>query len=181
MDSEIGMLLRFLNKHRRGVLETVAGLSDESLRRPVLPSGWTCLGMFQHLTVNERYWLRWAVGGEQLPGTTIVDDRCQVILDGMADVDDDWLVAPELTAATVLDRYRDETASADRILVDVALDDPPRNVDPQWNLWYGSGGPDTARWIILHMIEETAQHAGHLDVVRELLDHRPSAADQQSG
>jgi hypothetical protein len=69
-------------------------------------------------------------------------------------------VAPELTAATVLDRYRDETASADRILVDVALDDPPRNVDPQWNLWYGSGGPDTARWIILHMIEETAQHAG---------------------
>lgn len=112
MDTEIGTLLAFLSKQRRGVLEIVDGLSDESLRRPVLPSGWTCLGMFQHLTVNERYWLRWAVGGEQIPGTTVVDGRCQVILNDMADVDNDWLVAPELSAAMVLGRYRDEITSA---------------------------------------------------------------------
>lgn len=177
MDPEIGALLSFLTKQRRGVLEIVGGLSEESLRRPVLPSGWTCLGMFQHLTVNERYWLRWAVGGEQIPGTAIVDGQCQVILDDMADIDNDWLVAPQLSAATVLQRYREETASADRALIDVSLDDPPRNVDPPWEVWYGSGGPVTARWIILHMIEETAQHAGHLDVVRELLDHRPASVD----
>lgn len=61
--------------------------------------------------------------------------------------------------------------------MDVSLDDPPRNVDPPWDLWYDGRGPATARWIILHMIEETAQHAGHLDVVRELLDHRSASVE----
>lgn len=176
MPTEIETLHGFLDAQRRGVLAAVEGLPDDSLRRPVLPSGWTCLGMLQHLTVNERYWLRWAVGGEQIPGTELVDGQCRVALDGMPDQDNDWLVAPEMNAETVLGRYREEAALANLAIADVPVDSPPRQVDPPWVNWFGTGGPTTVRWILLHMIEETAQHLGHLDVVRELLEDEATSA-----
>lgn len=171
MGPEITTLLDRLNSQRRGALTSVEGLSEDDLRRPVLPSGWTCAGLFQHLTVNERYWLRWAVAGEDLPGTRVVDGRCQVVLEDMPDPDDDWAVAPHLDTRTVLDRYRDEIALADVGLANLTtadLDGPPRRVDPPWQQWFGDG--INVRWVVLHMIEETAQHGGHLDVVREILD-----------
>lgn len=171
MATERETLFSFLDMQRQGALKAVEGLSEEVLRLPVLPSGWTCLGMFQHLTVNERYWLRWAVGGERIPGTSIVDGRCEVVLDDMPTPDDEWVVAPDLSAATVLSRFRDEVEKANAAVADVFLDAPPRQSDPPWAEWFGADTLD-ARWIILHMIEETAQHAGHLDIVRELLDDR---------
>ncbi len=174
MTTEVEALVDFLDRQRRRVLDIVDGLSDDALRRPVLPSGWNCVGMFQHLTVNERYWLRWAVGGEQIAGTAIVDGQCQVVLDDMADVDNDWLVAPHLTPETIIGRYRDETEMANLAIAGVPLDGPPRQVDPPWGDWFSS--PIDVRWILLHMIEETAQHAGHLDVVREVLDDQTASS-----
>lgn len=175
MATERETLLDFLDMQRQGALKSVEGLSEEALRSSALPSGWTCLGMFQHLTVNERYWLRWAVGGERIPGTDIVNGRCQVVLDNMPNPDDDWLVAPDASAETVLSRYREEVEKANAAIADVLLDGPPRRSDPPWAEWFGADTLD-ARWIILHMIEETAQHAGHLDIVRELLDDRDRSA-----
>lgn len=61
-------LVRCLVMQRTGVLRIVEGLPTEALRSSVLPTGWTCLGLVQQLTVNERYWFRWAIAGEQLPG-----------------------------------------------------------------------------------------------------------------
>jgi Protein of unknown function (DUF664) len=158
----------FLDMQRTGVLKILDGLSDEALRIPVLPSSWTCLGMLQHLTLNERYWFRWAAGGEEIPGTEVVDGRCQVVLEDMPDPDDEWLVAAKLSADTMRTRYRDEVAKANAAIADADLDDPPRHHDEWWGM-FGDGAVNV-RWIILHMIEETAQHAGHLDVVRELLE-----------
>jgi hypothetical protein len=173
MASERESLTQFLDLQRRGVLRIVEGLPEDSLRRPMVPSGWNCLGMVQHLTLNERYWFRWAMGGEEIPGTEVVDGHCRVVLEDMVDPDDEWLVAPQVRADTVLSRYRDEFAKADLAIAKVGLDAPPRQADDWWSVF--GEGVITLRWVMLHMIEETAQHAGHLDIVRELLEDQTDA------
>jgi Protein of unknown function (DUF664) len=170
MASEREALLGCLDMQRTGVLRILDGLSEEALNSPVLPSAWTCLGMLQHLTLNERYWFRWAVGGQDLPGTEVVDGRCHIVLEDMPDPANEWLVAPQLSADTVRTRYRNEIDHANAAIVEAGMDDLPRHYDGWWVMF----GENTVnvRWIILHMIEETAQHAGHLDIVRELVENQ---------
>jgi hypothetical protein len=138
------------------VLGALDGLTDEQLRQPVLPSGWCCLGLVKHLALaDEHYWFRSIVGGEPLdffpeePGA-------------------DWQVGPDEPAGAILDLYRDEIERANVVIAATPLDAPPRQRDPLWDEW-GGDFPDL-RFILLHMIVETAVHAGHLDAVRELLD-----------
>lgn len=170
MSAEHQDLLDALATVRRAVVRAVRGLDEEQARRVVLPSGWYPLGLVQHLTMNERYWLRWAVGGETIPGTSFVDGRLQVVLEDKDD-DDEWAVPPHLDGATVLARYEAEAALADRAVAACDLDGPPRQFDPVWREWYGEGASAlTARQFVLHLIGETGQHAGHAQVVRELLD-----------
>ena len=65
MDEERALLLDFLGAERGHVVGILEGLSEEQLRRPVLPSGWSCLGMVKHLALSdEHYWFRCVVGGE---------------------------------------------------------------------------------------------------------------------
>ena len=65
MDPEAELLRDFLDQQRNHVLGILEGLDDEQLRRPVLPSGWNCLGMIKHLALaDEHYWFRSVVGGE---------------------------------------------------------------------------------------------------------------------
>lgn len=151
-------LLAHLDAQRRHVLGIIDGLDEAQLRLPVLPSGWHCLGMLKHLTLSdERYWFRCVLGGEstdyfpQGPGA-------------------DWQVAPEESSEAILAAYRAEIAAADVILAGLNLDDPPRWADPDWAQW-GAVFPDV-RSVLLHVITETAVHAGHLDAVRELIDSR---------
>jgi len=77
-------------------------------------------------------------------------------------------------AGQVFRLYREEIARANAIIAATPLEALARRRDPRWDAW---GWPEpeqavTLRWIILHMIEETARHAGHLDTARELLDGR---------
>jgi Protein of unknown function (DUF664) len=85
-----------------------------------------------------------------------------------------WLVEPEVSAEAVFDLYRDEIRRSNAIIEATPLDALARGYDPQWSEWGWPTADDVVnlRWIILHMIEETAQHAGHLDTARELLDGR---------
>ena len=124
----------------------------------MLPSGWTCLGLVRHLTLaDERYWFHSIVGGHALgwfpdePGG-------------------DWQVADTESADAVIGTYRDEIARSNAIIADTPLDAPPRQRDPRWEEW-GVDFPNL-RDVMLHMITETAVHAGHLDAVCELLDGR---------
>jgi Protein of unknown function (DUF664) len=67
VSEETEALLAALDAQRSHVLEAVDGLSDANLRRPVLPSGWTCLGLVQHLALDvERFWFRACVAGEDV-------------------------------------------------------------------------------------------------------------------
>ena len=80
----------------------------------------------------------------------------------------DWHVDPDRSAESVKDQYREEIRRADAVLRMTGLNAPPAQPDPDWAR-YGMDFPD-ARSIVLHMITETAVHAGHLDAVRELID-----------
>ena len=156
-DDEMIALHAALNSQRRHVLAAIEGLSDVQLTQSVLPSGWSCVGLLKHLALSdEHYWLRSIVGGESL------DD---FFPDGDGD---DWTLADDETPASVIDLYRSEIAAADEALAGVAAADPPAQRDPQWDEW-GIEFP-TVRSVMLHMIIETATHAGHLDATRELLD-----------
>jgi hypothetical protein len=103
---EVGALLRVLDGQRRHVLGILDGLGATALRRPVLPSGWHCLGLVQHLTLDvERFWFRAVVAGDE------------EVIEGLTSGDEAWRVAPDVPARDVLDRYRPggpTTCSANR-------------------------------------------------------------------
>jgi hypothetical protein len=159
METEASLLLSSLNNQRDHVLGILDGLTEEALRRPVLPSGWTCLGMVQHLTISdERFWFRGIVAGEPVE-LTITDDSCAAA----------WQVPAAVPAGAVLDAYRREIELANAIIAATPLDAPPaRWPDELWPDWK----LQDLRAVLLHVVTETACHAGHLDAVRELIDGR---------
>ena len=130
----------------------IDGLDPATLAAPVpLPSGWTPLGMIEHLGYAERHWF-------------------QEVLLGAADPlpwpDDDTPLRTTRPPAVVFEFYRAQCERSDAILAATPMSTVPRGRHPD------PLGAETAdlRRIVLHMIEETARHAGHLDAVRELLD-----------
>jgi hypothetical protein len=156
MTAEAAGLLSALNDQRDHVLGILDGLSEDDLRRPVLPSQWTCLGLVQHLALDvERFWFRRVIAGE--PG------------DDSASEDDGWQVNPDMPAKAVLDLYRQEIQLANEIIAPTPLDAAPAWWPAQL---FGSWRLNDLREVILHVITETACHAGHLDAVRELIDGR---------
>lgn len=158
MDAETRQLQKVLDSQRRHVLNILDGLSEEQLRQPVLPSGWSCLGMLQHLSLaDEHYWFSAIMGGDSLDFFPEGENA-------------DWHVATDHSVEDVLDLYRNEIASSDAVIARCTLSTAPQQPDPQWEEW-GMSFPDL-RTILLHVITETACHAGHLDAVRELLDGR---------
>lgn len=155
------LLLGKLAAQRRHVLAALEGLSDAQLRRPVLPSGWSCLGLVRHLTLSdERYWFETVVGGAPV-------DYWPDEAEGRA-VAADWWVGNDESAADVLDAYRSAIARADELVATRELDEAPRVTEPWWEA-AGLIFPDL-RSVVVHMIVETATHAGHLDAAREMLD-----------
>lgn len=139
-----------LDRHRDVVLWKIEGLDDEQLRRPITPSGTTLLGLVKHLASVEYDWFCTTFGREteSLP----FDDD---------DPDGDLRVEPHETTADIVAFYGRARAAADRVIEDLDVDD----VGTSW-----SGKTVSMRWVLIHMIEETARHTGHMDIVRELID-----------
>jgi hypothetical protein len=151
-DSERAALSRFLQAQRASVLAIVAGLDPAALTAPVpLPSGWTPLGMIEHLGHAERHWFQEVLTGsaEPLPWP---DENTPLRTTRPPDV--------------VFAFYRSQCERSDALLAATPLSTPPRGRHPDP---LGAEIVDL-RHIVLHMIEETARHAGHLDAARELLD-----------
>jgi hypothetical protein len=158
MEGETGLLLRHLNQQRDHVLGILDGVPDELLLRPVLPSGWPCLGLVRHLTFDvERFWFQEIAAGQS------VDEAAA------EEGDDVWRVPAGLTGAEVFGRYRREIERANDIITATDLGAPPKYwPEEQWPDWRMTD----LRAIVLHVLTETACHAGHLDAARELLDGR---------
>jgi hypothetical protein len=163
-DAETMALLSSLQAQRRHVLGILDGLDDEALRRPMLPSRWTCAGLVRHLAMDvERFWFRAVT-----EGNPAIMDEPEGTGDPADEGDNNWLVGPQVPAGAVLDLYRREAQLADAVIVRTALDSPPA----WWPDFFGQWRLDDLREIILHVITETACHAGHLDAARELIDGR---------
>jgi hypothetical protein len=159
MSTDTEILIEFLDSQRDHVLGILEGLSDEQLRNVFLPSGWSPLGMVKHLALDaEHYWFRCIVGGEPLA----------FFRDNNLEGGRVWKVAPEETPEEIFAMYRSEIARSNEIIRSTPLETPPVVIEEWWGDWEV---PDL-RFIVLHMIEETACHAGHLDVTRELIDGR---------
>jgi hypothetical protein len=151
-------LLTFLTAQRDAVLSIVAGLDEESWHRSVVPSGWTPAGMVEHLGGAEWHWFQGVVLGkrpEPAPG-----DEEQTPYDPTA-----AFVCDE-PSAEIISFYRAQCASSDAVLAVTPLSARPLGLHGV----PGEDEPPDVRSIVLHMIEETARHAGHLDIAREFLD-----------
>jgi hypothetical protein len=151
------MLREFLNRQRESVLAIVDGLSEENWHRSVVPTGWTPAGMVEHLGGAEWHWFQGVVAGRQ---PELPDD-----VDGDRPLYDPMTVvfATDASSEEVIAFYREQCAQSEEVLTTTALSAAPRGK-------HGRYEPPDVRWVVLHMIEETARHAGHLDIARELLD-----------
>jgi hypothetical protein len=147
-------LLEYLEYQRASVRSIVGGLSEDGWQTPVVASGWTVAGIVEHLGNAERHWFQEVVAGlrEDQPW----DEGRPPYAPAMA-------FTCDRPSREVLGYYRAQCDRSDAILAGVSLADPPRGRHR------GDEIPNV-RVVILHLIEETAAHSGHLEIARELLD-----------
>lgn len=137
-------LLGLLRYHRESVVRKTAGITEEQARWSPVPTGTSLLWLVRHLTTAEALWLLHRFAGQ--PADVVPSDRAG---------DDD-------TIESAVAAYRTMWSKVDEIATTASLDDLCRSstVDPPTNL----------RWVLAHLLEETARHAGHADIIREQID-----------
>ena len=155
---EVDQLAAFLDFQRATVLLKCEGLTAEQLGETAVPSsGLTLGGLLNHLALVEDSWFRVRFLGEEHVSPW---DR----VDWDADPDWEFRTATELTPEELRRRYEDACArSRDVVARAESLDQlsvHARRTGRHFDL----------RWVLLHMIEETARHAGHADLLREAID-----------
>jgi hypothetical protein len=146
--TEKELLLALLDQQREVVLWKLDGLTDDQLRtRPLTPSGLYLLGLVKHLATGEQYWLCELFARPAEPRSLAASDDVELVEGDTTD--------------SVLAYYTRARAASDQAITELDLDTTATT-------WLG----DTVslRWAILHMIEETARHAGHADLIREHID-----------
>lgn len=137
----------FLDTNRDELVETLEGLTEEQARRRLVPSLTTPLGLVKHVTWAEQVWFHVGLAGRTREELGIPHEN-----------DPSWELTEQDTIASVVDEYRRVCAEAREIASAYALDDL---------VLHNRRGPLTLRWLYVHMIEETARHAGHADILRE--------------
>ncbi|HWI43051.1 MAG TPA: DinB family protein [Nocardioides sp.] len=140
--------LAFLAFARHCVLKKLEGLDEEQVRRRLVGSDTTLLGLVQHNTDGERYWFGHVLTGDPT----------------WADVDFSMVVPEGRTTAEVIADHRAAVAESDRNLAAVGSFDDLVAVPVR------DGTRTTVRWVVQHMTSELARHAGHADILRELID-----------
>jgi uncharacterized damage-inducible protein DinB len=145
-------LLGWLDAKRTHVADQVRSMPAASRRQSHVPSGWTPLGAVRHLTLDvERVWFRAVMAGERLD---------------LPEGYDGWTTPESHTDEEILEEYAHERQLATAAIADMSLD-----AEPVW--WFDEGGSapySSLREILMHVLVETATHAGHLDICRELVD-----------
>ena len=153
-------LLGFLQYQRTAVLSIVEGLSEAAWHTSIVPSGWTPAGIVEHLGNAERHWFQGVVTGvmEELPWD-----------EGLPPYDPDAALVCDRAGADIVSYYRDQCRRSDEVLEVTSMSQAPCGTHPDPEV---SDLVTSVRWVVLHMIEETATHSGHLEIARELLDGR---------
>lgn len=156
-NSTAATLREYLNDAREAVIFKAEGLSDELARRPLTPTGTHILGVVHHLAVTEYGYfglcLNRAVDSDYVAGLLELDDP-----------QSDFLPPAQLSGAQIIGLYRQAVSFAEAGFDELELDSP---AEVPW--WIRHRHTNLER-LLVHMIAETSRHAGHLDIVRELLD-----------
>ena len=151
-------LLQTLDKHRGFLRQTVHGITEEQARQRTTVSELTLGGLIKHVSATEASWARFIEGGAKA-------------MEGDGPDPDAWASAfqllPHETLAGVLADYDAVATYTDQLAATRDLDaGHPLPEAP----WFEAGASWTARRVLLHIVAETAQHAGHADIIRESLD-----------
>lgn len=140
-------LLAFIEDHRAALAASLDGLTEDEVRRSLVPSRTTLLGLVKHASFVERVWF-----DEGITGRT----RAQI---GIPDSpDESFALSPEDSIESVLAEHRRACDDARRSVEDLDLDSVVTG---------NRRGPLPLRWVLLHVLREMAQHAGHADILRE--------------
>jgi hypothetical protein len=160
-------LHRYLQESRTSVVSSLDGLSEYDVRRPLVPSGTNLLGLVKHLIGIEFGYLGDSVGrpGPLLPW----------VEDGSIWENGDMWAKPTESREHLLDLYRASWRHTDDSIAQLPLDAP---ASVAW--WPEDRRQTTFGHLLVRVVAETAQHAGHCDIVRELIDGR-SGADNPDG
>jgi hypothetical protein len=152
-------LLTFLAQQRGALRAAVLGLTDEQARATPAASDLSLGGLLKHAARTERRWVVAGIAGQPLPGLWPIENWA-----------DDFRMDPGETLAGLLDDYGDTARQTEQIIADIAdLGQPP-----------ASDADQSVRWILLHLIKETARHAGHADIIRETLDGQSAGSLDQA-
>jgi uncharacterized damage-inducible protein DinB len=154
---ELAQLTAFLDFQRETMLLKTEGLSRQQLAQPHPPSSMTLGGLLNHLALVEDSWFRVRFSGQ-------AEDERWAGVDWDADPDYEFRTAAEVEPAELRRRYADACARS-REVVAAASDLDQLSVQKR-----GNGQYFDLRWAMLHLIEETARHAGHADLLREAID-----------
>ncbi|MFD6286512.1 DinB family protein [Streptomyces sp. NPDC060205] len=181
LDPERSDLLAELATVRAALTATARGLTDEQAGQSPTVSTLSLAGLIKHVAATEESWLRFVVEGPSamsfdLPeGVTWADFAAGTAREypqWAIDRQNDFRMLPGETLAGILERYEQIAARTEEIVVglpDLSVTHPLP--DAPWN---EPGSAHSARRVLIHVIAETAQHAGHADILRESLDGQKS-------
>jgi uncharacterized damage-inducible protein DinB len=159
--SESDGLIAFLAQQRAAVRNAAYGLTDDQARMATTASILSIGGLIKHLAKAEQGWTERIVGSDTADPTDYGAYLAQ------------FHMGPDETLADVLALYEEAAARADAVLADI--DDLDQDVVLAKGVpWFPESA--TVRWVALHLIEETARHAGHADIIRESLDGASAGA-----
>jgi Protein of unknown function (DUF664) len=149
--SEREVLEAFLDFHREVLIRKVCGVSEQEARLRRVPSQTTLAGLVKHMTGVERGWFQRVLAGR--PTSDIGPN--------VGGGDESWDLADDETVESLVEEYRRCCEQSRQTAARFALDDavPHRRL-----------GHVSLRWIYVHMVEETARHVGHADILREQTD-----------
>ncbi len=139
----------FLDEHRAQLNGCLDGLTEGQVRRSLVPSRTTLLGLVKHATFVEKVWFDEAVTGRS---------RAEIAIP--ATPDESYIIDDGDTIATVQRSHREACESSRRATSSLGLDDTVHG---------NRRGPLPLRWVYLHVLRELAQHCGHADILREQL------------
>jgi hypothetical protein len=157
---ELTMLTQYLDYHRATFVQKASGLTREQMGRRVGASSLTLAGLTKHLALNEDSWFQSVLLGRELRSTWRAVDF---------DADPDWefRTALDEEPADLLALYADCCAASRDAVAEAA---GAGGLDALSHEHSRRGEAFSLRWVILHMIEETARHNGHADLLRESID-----------
>lgn len=158
LTNERELLLAYIRQQRDGLRYAAYGLTDEQARLTPTTSSLSIGGLIKHVAEMERSWI----------DTVLQRDRGSAD-DQTASYEDGFRLGPDETLASALTAFDEVASETESVIRSIDLDHAvpvPKGVP-----WF----PDdveawSARWVLLHLIEEIARHAGHADIIREAID-----------